>query len=257
MNRFIFNAPLLAALFAASAFGQDVRPERLQQNGTQEIVQLFKDVKAKLDAIDAMLFDIGAGERPVELPKDSGLGKLLDFTRQASVDVVNDIDRILEIAEEMSKQQQQQQSSSSSQSQSQNQSQGKQQNNPQGQQQQNQPPDQEGQKDEPGQPDQPQQDGQKPEGQEDKPGGEQPKDQEGSKDPKGNQDSEADPKNAPGEQGGSHSTGAGSQADGTERWGELPERVRETFRNQGGDNAPLYYREWIDSYYRHLNQKDG
>ena len=257
MNRFIFNAPLLAALFAASALGQDVRPERLQQDGTQEIVQLFKDVKSKLDAIDAMLFDIGAGERPVELPKDSGLGKLLDLTREASVSVVNDIDRILEIAEEMSKQQQ---SSSSSQSQGQNQSQGKQQNNPQGQQQQNQSPDQkdqQGQQDQQGQPDQPQKDGDKPEGEQDQPGGEQPKDQNGSKDPKGNQESEADPKNAHGQQGGAHSTGAGSQADGTERWGELPERVRETFRNQGGDNAPLYYRDWIDSYYRHLNQKDG
>jgi hypothetical protein len=40
-----------------------------------------------------------------------------------------------------------------------------------------------------------------------------------------------------------------------ERWGFLPERFRETFRNQGADDLPVQYRDWIDSYYRRLNQQ--
>ena len=38
------------------------------------------------------------------------------------------------------------------------------------------------------------------------------------------------------------------------RAGELPARVQETFRNQGRDDLPLQYRDWIDSYYRRLNR---
>jgi len=39
------------------------------------------------------------------------------------------------------------------------------------------------------------------------------------------------------------------------RWGELPARVRATFRNQGKDDLPVRYREWIDAYYRRLNRQ--
>ena len=40
-----------------------------------------------------------------------------------------------------------------------------------------------------------------------------------------------------------------------ERWGFLPERFQETFRNQGADDLPVQYRDWIDSYYRRLNEQ--
>ena len=40
-----------------------------------------------------------------------------------------------------------------------------------------------------------------------------------------------------------------------QRWGELPTRVRETFRNQGRSELPAQYRDWIDAYYRRLSQK--
>ncbi len=39
-----------------------------------------------------------------------------------------------------------------------------------------------------------------------------------------------------------------------ERWGFLPERVQEVFRNQITDDLPIHYRDWIDSYYRRLNR---
>ena len=42
---------------------------------------------------------------------------------------------------------------------------------------------------------------------------------------------------------------------GAGRWGELPARVRATFRNQGKDDLPVRYREWIDAYYRRLNRQ--
>jgi hypothetical protein len=31
--------------------------------------------------------------------------------------------------------------------------------------------------------------------------------------------------------------------------------MRETFRNQGRNDLPVQYRDWIDSYYRRLNRK--
>ena len=48
---------------------------------------------------------------------------------------------------------------------------------------------------------------------------------------------------------------ANPRADDAERWGELPQRLREVFRNQGGDELPVQYRDWIDAYYRRLNTR--
>ena len=39
-----------------------------------------------------------------------------------------------------------------------------------------------------------------------------------------------------------------------DRWGDLPPRVEEIFRNQGRDDMPVQYRDWIDAYYRRLNR---
>ena len=49
----------------------------------------------------------------------------------------------------------------------------------------------------------------------------------------------------------------GDPADPTDdgdRWGDLPPRVEEIFRNQGRDDMPVQYRDWIDAYYRRLNK---
>src|SRR5262245_15539770 len=40
----------------------------------------------------------------------------------------------------------------------------------------------------------------------------------------------------------------------SDRWGDLPVRVRQVFQNQITDDLPIQYRDWIDSYYRRLNR---
>lgn len=42
--------------------------------------------------------------------------------------------------------------------------------------------------------------------------------------------------------------------DGKDRWGDLPVHARDVFRAQGGGDMPARYREWIDAYYKRLNQ---
>jgi hypothetical protein len=52
-----------------------------------------------------------------------------------------------------------------------------------------------------------------------------------------------------------HSTQApGSLGSDSERWGDLPVRLQDVFRNQGSQDLPLQYRDWIDAYYRRLNE---
>jgi len=209
-------------------------PPASQDQTAKELMELFQKVDQSLARIDNMLFDMGAGERPLEAPEDSGLGALLDLARESSQGVIEGIDRILELADKLASEQR----SSSSSSSSGGQPKGQQSSGQQSEQQQK----EEGQKDP---------EGQKPDGS--KHEGEDP----AGKEPKSSEESKEDPNNTTEGQDGSHPTGAGSRADATERWGELPERVRETFRNQGGEEAPLYYRDWIDSYYRHLSRNDG
>ncbi len=218
--------------------GELARGPQAEQEAAEELLALFNEVDTKLQLIDTMLFDIGAGERPLEAPQDSGLGELLGLTRQASDDVVDGIDRILKLADEMGQDSQSQQSGQSQQSQQQ---QGQQQSQDQSQQ----PEGQEGNKPEPG--------SEEPHDQ----GGDEPEDGEGQKPEDAPGQDEAEGQNQPQGAGQDHQVGPGSEANETERWGELPERVRETFRNQGGEQAPLFYREWIESYYRRLNEADG
>ena len=44
-------------------------------------------------------------------------------------------------------------------------------------------------------------------------------------------------------------------ADERDRWGDLPVQVRELFRAQGGYDLPPRYRDWIEAYYRRLNDR--
>jgi hypothetical protein len=43
--------------------------------------------------------------------------------------------------------------------------------------------------------------------------------------------------------------------DARDRWGDLPIQVRDVFRNEAGSDLPPQYRDWIDAYYRRLNQR--
>src|SRR5688572_18616251 len=89
-----------------------------------------------------------------------------------------------------------------------------------------------------------------------KPGGDQPKstDQQGG-DPKSPSESKGDPRNEKGGPPPGLETGRASQDRSNERWGELPETVRDLFRTEGGGELPPEYRDWIDAYYRRLNRE--
>lgn len=66
--------------------------------------------------------------------------------------------------------------------------------------------------------------------------------------------SKAPAKNAPSGAPPGSATGAASGVGSTERWGDLPVYARDVFRAQGGDALPVRYREFIDAYYRRLNE---
>jgi hypothetical protein len=40
----------------------------------------------------------------------------------------------------------------------------------------------------------------------------------------------------------------------SDEWGMLPPRTRELFRNEGNGDLPVKYRDWIDAYYKRLNE---
>ncbi len=95
----------------------------------------------------------------------------------------------------------------------------------------------------------------------DKPGAQDGKTPQGNQpgqagDPRGNQKSPQSPKNQPGRTPpGSGTEKVDHGTDAREGWGYLPEQARDVFRTQGGGAMPARYREWIDAYYRKLNQK--
>ena len=45
--------------------------------------------------------------------------------------------------------------------------------------------------------------------------------------------------------------------NGKDQWGNLPVHLRDLFRAEGGTDLPPRYRDWIDSYYRRLNERDS
>ena len=44
------------------------------------------------------------------------------------------------------------------------------------------------------------------------------------------------------------------RGDDAETWGMLPDKVQSIFRNEGTEDLPVQYRDWIDAYYRRLNE---
>jgi hypothetical protein len=94
-------------------------------------------------------------------------------------------------------------------------------------------------------PEAPKPDGERPDGPPGEPQGEQP-DDKGPNPPTG-QNRPSQPRLD--EAGPPVATG-----DDADRWGTLPERVQQVFKNQITDDLPLQYRDWIDSYYRRLNK---
>lgn len=200
-----------------------------------EMLELFKRVELRLREIDDLLYDASAGGSGVGDPDESGIGDLIRDSIDGSQQVLEDIDRIIEIAEQQSGTCSSTLSGSSeSQSQSPSQSQQQQQG---------------GQKE--STPEAPKDGGEKPgEGQEGDEPHEQPDGQ--PQDPSGSDD--LDPENRAGVDPPADDTERVRYVDDIERWGHLPVHVQEVFRSEGGGDLPPQYRDWIEAYYKRLNR---
>jgi hypothetical protein len=234
------TTPLLAVLLLATttAAQEPKIPEQLRSRPDEDMVdelkRLFQEVERNLELIDYQLADAGAGEIPLSDVGDSGLEKLLRDSQDKSEQVLAGIDKILEIAAQMG------QSMGSGMGQSEEPKPG---DSPLDQERDKGPQDREETPEEPGQqPD--------PEGQDQ----EQPQDDGDPKSPKADQDEGENRPGDPRQDPGGPPTPPGDDVD---KWGVLPDRVREKFRNQGADELPVRYRDWIDSYYRRLNKRGG
>jgi hypothetical protein len=201
-----------------------------------EMLRLFGQVERRMREIDRLLYDASAGRAPGKI-EESGIDKLLKRGRESSQQVLEDIDKILELA--MQRAQEQQQGGGGGQGGKQ----GAQGQSPLDQKRGDSPSGRErtpeGQSAE-------RPDGKKPEGQQQKPEGE---------NPSGSQEDHGDPNNRAADGPPELPTEQVPAGGGNDRWGDLPVHVRELFRAQGGGDLPPRYRDWIDSYYRRLNQR--
>jgi len=232
---------------ATAAQGPVLPPNPLGQDAAspeEELRRLFAQVERSLRQIDDMLFEAGAGD-PLEDEVDSGLAKLLEKTLVESRLTVERMDRILDVAQQMSSQQQSQGGSSG---QGQPQGSG---GSSEGQSQRGQAPRQ-GQEGGEENPD-PSRDlgnsqnpGEQPEGEGENQGQNQGQPTDGSEG--GGTDQQ---QGSPAEAGGSQRAAPGT---GANPWGDLPPRVQQIFRTQGGEDMPPAYRGWIDAYHRRLGQ---
>jgi hypothetical protein len=208
-----------------------------------ELEQLFAKVEKRLERMSQLLGEASAGDtaalkslggagideliREAEAPPPSGapagVGALIEATQGHGRELVQEIDRVLEIAREQAQQQQQ--------------------------------PGQSGGQGAPRQPgeQQPQQ-GQSPENSRQmqgenapKPGEDQPREGE---QPSGNQENPTESPQRPGEKPPGADVGAPSNAEDGGQWGDLPVHVRRVFRNGVGDDVPPRYRDWIDAYHK-------
>lgn len=228
---------------------------RSAQDAQAQIQELFNRIEKNLRSIDDLLFE-AAGSEDVAMEDAEQWRSWIMDSQAKSQEVLNDIDKLLEISQQMSSQSRGRSSSS----------QGQGQQSPESSEQGQSPLDQQRQGSQRRQEGGSQQNsGQQPEGQTDQ------GDPQNSKgDQKGGQQGEepgqqGQPKD--GRAGGPESQQSGDQAQangergsasaagGLEPWGELPPRVQEIFSNQNTQDAPLLYRDWIDSYYRRVSRE--
>ncbi len=227
---------LLSAVFVTSSPTQDPEgpPPPLPteaaesaeaRQGRQEMIELFHLVEGRLKEIDALLFDASAGESLGDEVEESGIHELLRQSTAKAEEVVTGIERILEIASE--------QGSGSCSSAMKSDAPSPLDQQPQGEQgRKEQTPQKPGEEHEQKAPPQP--------------GGE-PHSPEASDEPPENRKTDQQPPE-------DETAGGIDAVDSPERWGDLPIHVRDLFRTEGGGDMPPRYRDWIDAYYRRLNQ---
>jgi hypothetical protein len=195
------------------------------------MLELFQKVERRLNEIDKLLYDAGSGNAKVSSQAESGIAELLNTSKANGKEVLSGIDRILEIARQMGGQcsgAMSGQSNSKSPSDKPEQGSGK----PQEREKTPEAPKPKGEKPEPNQP------------------------QQGENgQPKNPHESNSEPRNRKAEPPPPLETERVTAGQSNERWGDLPEQVRDLFRTEGGGDMPPQYRDWIDAYYRRLNQR--
>lgn len=261
---------LVSSLVAAAASAQEQEKPRLPDigapaggGGREEMIKLFHRVERRLGEIDRLLYDASTGQAPLESQKESGIGDLIKSatptggvgamiksSSSKSQEAIRDIDKILEIAAANggscsgamggNKPSQGQPKDGNGQPQP---GDGQAKGSPLDQQQ-GKPSDREQTPEKPGDKGQPKDGGKKPE----------PSDQNNGQ-PQSPADSKANPENLKTGAPPPIPTAKTDAAQSNERWGDLPVQVRDLFRTEGGGDMPSQYRDWIDAYYRRLNQR--
>lgn len=213
-------------------------PQSSDPDPAKEMQRLFAEVETALREIDLLLSDAAAGDTSLSEVPDSGLDKLLEVSQSRSKNVVQGIDKILELAA------QNQQSSSSG-----GQPPPDSQDSPLDQQR------SEENRDREQTPQQPQQQGGQQESSPEPQGEPENQEQPGEQNPQDQENQTDDPgQNRPGPENDRPGGDPSSAGGGVDAWGELPTRVRQVFRSEGGQDLPVQYRDWIDAYYRRLNE---
>jgi len=250
----------LSVGFAPAARAQEespLLPPQLSTDPRERMKELFVQIERRLGEIDQLLYRAGSGEAPLESQRESGIGELLQQSRSSGQRVLDDIDEMLKLAQQMGGSSKSSGSGQPGQQQQQGQGQGQQQGQ-QGQspqqgsqepQAQERTPEAPGQQPQPGQQGQPQPQPGKEQGK----GANQPQPSESR--PEGDRASKDPARNASGNAPPASTKGQSDGARSNEQWGDLPPTVRDLFRTEGGSDLPPQYRDWIDAYYRRLNQE--
>jgi hypothetical protein len=238
-------APALLCVAAlAQETGEKPRLPALGPNagdgGRAEMVGLFHKVERRLGEIDKLLYDASTGHSALQSQKESGIADLIKSSSAKSKEVTRDIDKILELAAQAGSMSSSDPSGGKPQKPGDG-AQGKQGSPLDGKQ---------------GDPSAREQTPEKPGGGKPDKGGEKPEPSDAQNgDPKSPKESNAAPENHKSGPPPRLETAKTDAAQANERWGDLPVQVRDLFRTQGGGEMPAQYRDWIDAYYRRLNQR--
>ncbi|MEX1026134.1 MAG: hypothetical protein WD226_13750 [Planctomycetota bacterium] len=241
----------LAALPLGAQDGGRIGPDDIMGGPTdprERAIELFHEIETRLFKISDDLAAAGAGGGLDDVA-DGGIQKLLDDVNESGASVTSGIDELLALAQQMGGQSMQGGMSQGQQKQQSGQGQSPL-DRPQGSRTQEEqtpegprPDGEQGSEQSPGEQGS---ESEKPQG-EPTPKGERPGD-EGA--------SPLDGENRPGEEDPPEAGDPNAPQSGADSWGHLPPRTQQVFRNQGGEDLPIQYRDWIDAYYRRLNESE-